>query len=140
VTIGRTANLTRPLNGRSACHYCGPCERGCVTKSYFNSAFTTMADALATGNCTHIPDAMVYKVLMDSDRDRAKGVLYIDRNTREPREVHGRVVVLCAQSLESVRILLNSANSQYPNGLANSSGVLGRYLMDHIWVGGGVVM
>src|SRR5207237_5941381 len=70
-------------------------------------------------------------------RNRAKGVLYIDRNTREPREVHGRVVVLCAQSLESVRILFNSANSHYPKGLVNSSGVLGHYLMDHIWVGGG---
>ena len=136
-TLGRSANITRPINGRAACHYCGPCDRGCVTHSYFNSAFTTVADALKTGKCTHIPNAMVYKVLMDSDRNCAKGVLYIDRNTREPREVWGRVVVLCAQSLESVRILLNSANSQHPNGLANSSGVLGHYLMDHIWVGGG---
>jgi choline dehydrogenase-like flavoprotein len=59
-------------------------------------------------------------------------VLYIDRVTHEPREVRGRVVVLCAQALESVRILFNSANRQYPNGLANSSGVLGHYLMDHI--------
>jgi choline dehydrogenase-like flavoprotein len=80
---------------------------------------------------------MVYKVLMDSERNRAKGVLYIDRITHEPREVYGRVVILCAQSLESVRILFNSANRQYPNGLANSSGVLGHYLMDHIFVGGG---
>jgi glucoside 3-dehydrogenase (cytochrome c) catalytic subunit len=137
VTPTRTANLTRPVNGRPACHYCGPCDRGCVTRSYFNSAFTTVADALQTGNCTHIPNAMVYKVLMDADRNRARGVLYIDRVTRQPREVHGKAVVLCAQSLESVRILLNSANSQYPNGLANSSGALGHYLMDHVWVGGG---
>ena len=55
ITIGRTANLTRPLNGRSACHYCGPCERGCVTRSYFNSALTTVPDAIATGNCTLSP-------------------------------------------------------------------------------------
>ncbi|HEV2379307.1 MAG TPA: GMC family oxidoreductase [Terriglobia bacterium] len=132
----RSANITRAINGRAACHYCGPCERGCVTHSYFNAAFTTVADALKSGNCTHIPNAMVYKVLMDSDRNRAKGVLYIDRITRQPKEVNARAVVLCAQALESTRILLNSANPQYSNGLANSSGVLGHYLMDHIMGGG----
>jgi len=136
VTLGRSANLTQPTNGRAPCHYCGPCERGCVTHSYFNSFFTTVADALKSGKCTHIPNAMVYKVLMDPDRNRAKGLLYIDRNTRQPREIYGRVVALCAQSLESVRILFNSADRQYPNGLANSSGVLGHYLMDHITGGG----
>ncbi len=137
LTPTRSANITRPINGRAACHYCGPCERGCVTHSYFNSYFTTVADALKSGNCTHIPDAMVYKVLMDTERNRAKGLLYIDRNTREGKEVYGRVVILCAQSLESVRILFDSANRQYPNGLANSSGVMGHYLMDHIMGGGG---
>jgi len=137
LTPSRSANITRGINGRAPCHYCGPCERGCVTHSYFNSAFTTVADALKSGNCTHIPNAMGYKVLMDSDRNRAKGLLYIDRITRQPKEVYERAVVLCAQSLESVRILLNSANTQYPNGLANSSGVLGHYLMDHIMGGGG---
>jgi choline dehydrogenase-like flavoprotein len=137
VTLGRSANLTRPTNGRAACHYCGPCERGCMTKSYFNAAFTTVSDALATGRCTLITNAMVYKVLMDAERNRATGVLYIDRLTREPREVYGRVVVLCAQALESTRILLNSATRDYANGLANSSGALGRYLQDHLWVAGG---
>ncbi|HKS91221.1 MAG TPA: GMC family oxidoreductase, partial [Tepidiformaceae bacterium] len=137
LTPSRSANITRGINGRAPCHYCGPCERGCVTHSYFNSAFTTVADALKSGNCTHIANAMAYQVLMDSDRNRAKGVLYIDRITRQPKEVYARAVVLCAQSLESVRILLNSANTQYPNGLANSSGVLGHYLMDHIMGGGG---
>jgi choline dehydrogenase-like flavoprotein len=133
----RSANLTKAINGRAACHYCGPCERGCVTHSYFNSAFTTVADAVKSGNCTHINNAMGYKVLMDSTgRNRARGVLYIDRITRQPQEVNARAVVLCAQSLESVRILLNSANSQFPNGLCNSSGVLGHYLMDHIMGGG----
>jgi choline dehydrogenase-like flavoprotein len=139
VTIGRVANVTREHRGRAPCHYCNPCERGCVTHSYFNSAFTTVADALASGNCTHVPNAMVYKVLMDSERHRATGVLYIDRETRQPRELRARAVVLCAQALESARILLNSRTRQYPNGLANSSGVLGRYLMDHIWVGGGAM-
>jgi choline dehydrogenase-like flavoprotein len=137
ITIGRTAILTTPLNGRAACHYCGPCERGCATHSYFNSAFTTVKDALATGNCTLVTDAMVYQVMMDGDHRRATGVRFVDRRTRETKEIRGRVVVLCAQALESVRILLNSKTTRQPEGLANSSGVLGRYLMDHLWVAGG---
>jgi choline dehydrogenase-like flavoprotein len=139
ITIGRTAILTRPLNGRAACHYCGPCERGCATHSYFNAAFTTVADALASGNCTLVTNAMVYQVLMDRGERRAAGVRYVDRLTRETREIRGRVVVLCAQALESIRILLNSKTPGQPEGLANSSGVLGRYLMDHLWVAGGAV-
>ena len=137
VTIGRSANLTRPINDRAACHYCGPCERGCVTHSYFNSAFTTVADALKTGNTTLITNAMVYKVLTDRTTGKATGVMYIDRNTREVKEVRGRAVVLCAQALETARILFNSATPDAPGGLANSSGVLGHYLMDHLWVTGG---
>jgi choline dehydrogenase-like flavoprotein len=133
VTIGRAANITRPINGRGACHYCGPCEHGCVTQSYFNAAFTTVADALKSGNTTLITDAMVYRVLTDPSTHRATGVMYIDRVTRQVREVRARAVLLCAQALESARILLNSAEG----GLANSSGVLGHYLMDHTWVAGG---
>jgi glucoside 3-dehydrogenase (cytochrome c) catalytic subunit len=133
----RSANLTKPINGRGPCHYCGPCERGCITHSYFNSAFTTVADAIASGNCTLISNAMAYKVLMDPERNRARGILYIDRNSRQAREVYARTVILCAQSQESVRILLNSATTQYANGLANSSGVLGHYLTAHVRSGGG---
>lgn len=137
VTIGRVANITKPLNGRAPCHYCGPCYWGCVTNSYFNSAFTTVADALASGRCTHVPNAMVHKVLTDPDTNRATGLLYVDRVTREPKEIRGRVVVLCAQALESARILLNSKGHRNPGGLGNSSGALGHYLMDHLWVAGG---
>jgi choline dehydrogenase-like flavoprotein len=137
LTIGRVANLTKPINGRAACHYCGPCERGCITHSYFNSAFTTVADALKTGRCTHIPNAMVYQVLMDPATSKARGVVYVDRVTRQVREVRAKVVVLCAQALESVRILFNSATKGHEGGLGNSSGVLGQYLMDHMWVAGG---
>ena len=136
VTPTRTANITKPTNGRAPCHYCGPCHQGCVTHSYFNSSFTTVADALASGNCTLIPNAMVYQILMDKERNRARGILYIDRNTRETREVEADIVVLSAQALESVRILFNSASRQYPKGLANSSGALGHYLMDHVMGGG----
>src|SRR5256885_2309237 len=126
VTPTRSANLTRSLKGRSACHYCGPCERGCQSRSYFNSAFTTVADALKSGNCTLISNAMVHQVLMDTGSNRARGVSYVDRNTRETREVFGRVVILCAQAQESVRILLNSVSRQHPAGLANSRGLLGQ--------------
>jgi choline dehydrogenase-like flavoprotein len=108
-----------------------------MTHSYFNAAFTTVADALKTGNCTLVQNAMVYKVLVDPLTHSARGVLYIDRVTREPREVRAKVVVLCAQALESARILLNSASEQDPGGLANSSGAVGHYLMDHLWVAGG---
>src|SRR2546430_1368993 len=137
VTPARVANLTQPLNSRGPCHYCGPCERGCMTHSYFNSAFTTVADALASGNCTLISNAMVYKVLVDAAHNRANGVLYIDRVTRQPQELLSRVVILCAQAQESVRILLNSATREFANGLANSSGVLGHYLTAHVRSAGG---
>ncbi len=113
VTPARVANLTKSINGRAKCHYCGPCHRGCVTHSYFNSAFTTVADAVKSGNCTLISNAMVSQVLMDHDRNRATGVIYLDRITHQPREIHARTLVLCAQTYESVRILLNSANPQW---------------------------
>lgn len=136
-TAARIANLTRSINGRGECHYCGPCQRGCITHSYFNSAFTTVADALKSGNCTLISNAMAYQVLMNNDRNTARGILYVDRNTHESREIYARCVVLCAQALESTRILLNSANPRYPNGLANSSGVLGHYLTATVVSAGG---
>lgn len=131
VTIGRSANLTAPLRGRAPCHYCGPCERGCMTHSYFNSPTYTIAAAQATGRLTLLTDAVVSHVTTDLETGLATGVRYVHRLTREPRELSGRIVILCAQSLESVRILFNSATRQFPNGLANSSGCLGHYLMDH---------
>jgi choline dehydrogenase-like flavoprotein len=137
VTLARSANLTRPINGRGPCHYCGPCERGCMTHSYFNAAFTTVPDALRTGNCALISNAMVHKVLMDDGSNRATGVLFVDRNTKQTRELQARVVLLCAQTQESTRILLNSSTREYPEGLANSSGALGHYLTAHVRSGGG---
>ncbi len=131
VTIGRTANLTTAVNGRASCHYCGPCERGCVTHSYFNATFTTVADAVKTGKTTLITDAMVHQVLMDPERHRATGIRYIDRTTRQVHELRARAVVVCAQMFESMRILFNSATRQDPGGLGNSSGLLGKFLMVH---------
>ena len=131
VTIGRTAILTKNHNGRAACHYCGPCERGCATFSYFSSPFTTVADALKSGNCTLVTNAVVSHVDMDPKKDRARGVTYIDRITRKSYQVSARAVILCAQALESTRILLNSTTATHSDGLGNSSGLLGKYLMDH---------
>jgi choline dehydrogenase-like flavoprotein len=136
LTIGRAAIVTQPHNGRAPCHYCGPCERGCSTFSYFSSPFTTVKDALKSGNCTLITNAVVSHVDMDGGANKARGVTYIDRLTKETKEVRGKAVILCAQALESTRILLNSSTPEYPNGLANSSGVLGHYLMDHVAGGG----
>ncbi|HSC44952.1 MAG TPA: GMC family oxidoreductase [Candidatus Acidoferrum sp.] len=136
VTIGRAAIVTQAHNGRLPCHYCGPCERGCSTFSYFSSPFTTVKDALASGNCTLITNAVVSHVDMDNATNKARGVTYVDRMTRQVKEVRAKSVILCAQALESTRILLNSSTQEHPNGLGNSSGALGHYLMDHV-VGGG---
>ena len=131
ITIGRVAMLTKNHNGRLACHYCGPCERGCVTFSYFSSPFTTVADAVKSGNCKLITNAVVSHVDMNDGESKARGVTYVDRVTHKTYQVRARAVMLCAQALESTRILLNSKTREYANGLANSSGALGHYLMDH---------
>ena len=128
VTMGRAAILTKPQNGRQACHYCGPCERGCITRSYFNSVTTTIPDAIKTGRLTLITDAVAANIVM-ADGGKAKGVRYIDAETKNERTVNGKLVILCASTLESTRLLLNSS-------ICNSSGVLGHYLMDHIYGGG----
>ncbi len=127
VTMGRAAVLTKAQNGRQACHYCGPCERGCTTFSYFNSVTTTIPDAVKTGRLTLLTDAVAARVNVKDGK--ARSVTYIDSASRTEREARGKVVVLCASTLESTRLLLNSE-------ICNSSGVLGRYLMDHIFHGG----
>ena len=129
MTIGRTAVLTQPHKGRQACHYCGPCERGCITRSYFSSLNATLPVAAATGRMTLRPDSVVRSLLYEDGR--ATGALVIDRESHEAIEFSARLVFLCASALESTRILLNSSNEEYADGLANSSGVLGHYLMDH---------
>ncbi|MFQ5738653.1 MAG: GMC family oxidoreductase [Acidobacteriota bacterium] len=131
VTIGRCAVLTREHNGRGACHYCGPCERGCISFSYFSSPFTTVADALDSGHCRLFTDAVVSHLNMDPETRRCRGVSYVNRLTHQTYDVSARAVILCAQALESTRILLNSASREWPEGAGNSSGLLGHYLMDH---------
>ncbi|MFN7995906.1 MAG: GMC family oxidoreductase [Bryobacteraceae bacterium] len=136
----RSANLTVPHNGRPACHYCDQCQRGCYTASYFNSPSVTLPDAARTGRFTLVSDAIVSHVSMN-DHGKATGVVFLDRNTRAERQARGRIVILAASALESTRILLNSRSSRYPEGVGGSSGVLGRYLMDHFTLehGGGIL-
>ncbi len=93
VTIGRVAILTQPLNGRQPCHYCGPCEQGCSTNSYFSSPYTTVKDAAATGRMTLITDAVASHIIIDKTTGKASGMAFIDRQTRTPREVKAKIVV-----------------------------------------------
>jgi len=136
LTIGRCAILTTEHRGRAACHYCGTCERGCTTHSYFSSLAATLPAARATGRMTLRPWSVVHSVIYDPRRARASGVRVIDAQTRETHEFRARIVFLCASALESARILLNSRTERWPQGLANSSGQLGRNLMDHTMGGG----
>ena len=131
MTIGRVAILTKGHNGRLPCHYCGSCEKGCVTHSYFNSIGSTLPAARRTGNLTLRPNSVVSEVLYDAKRSRVRGVRVIDAVTMQEREYTGRIVFLCASAIESVRLLLNSRSTRFPDGLGNSSGTLGRYVMDH---------
>ena len=136
LTIGRVATLTEGKGERAACHYCGPCHRGCITRSYFSSVNATLPAARATGRMTLRPWSIAHSLVYDPRRGRVSAVRVIDARTREQREYRGRIVFLCASALESARILLNSATTRFPDGLANSSGQVGRNIMDHIKWGG----
>jgi choline dehydrogenase-like flavoprotein len=131
LTIGRTAVLTRTHRGRAACHYCGVCHRGCITQSYFSSLNSTLPAAQKTRRLTIRPYSVVHSLIFDPAMRRVTGVRVIDAQTKNTQEFKGKIVFLCASTLESTRILLNSSSSEFPNGLANSSGELGRNLMDH---------
>ena len=125
----RLSILTKPLNGRAQCHYCGQCNRGCTVKANFSSPDVLLAPALATGRLTLLTNAMVREVTVGTD-GLATGVSYIDKRTGADRHVRARIVVLAASACESARILMNSKSSRFPQGLANSSGTLGKYLTD----------
>src|SRR5579863_9160511 len=127
----RLAVLTKSLNGRPACHYCGQCGRGCTTGSNFSSSQVLIPPAMETGKLTLITGAMAREILVGKD-GKAEGVSYVDKSTRTEKRVHARAVVVAASACESARLLLNSRSSQFPNGLANSSGTVGRYLTDSV--------
>jgi len=125
----RLSILTRPLNDRPACHYCGQCGRGCATHSNFSSPSVLLPPALATGRLHIITNAMAREVLSD-ESGLAAGVSYVNRSDRRDYAVRARTVVLAASACESARLLLNSKSSRFPDGLANSSGTVGRSLTD----------
>jgi len=125
----RMSILTRPLNGRPACHYCGQCGRGCATHSNFSSTSVLIPPALATGKLRIITNAMAREVTTGSD-GLATGVSYVNTIDRREYQVRARIVVLAASACESARLLLNSKSARFPDGLANSSGTVGKYLTD----------
>ncbi|MCU0647199.1 MAG: GMC family oxidoreductase [Gemmatimonadaceae bacterium] len=126
--------LAESMRSRQACFYATPCGRGCSIKANFQSTTVLLPPALATGNVDIVPDAMVREVTVDKT-GRATGVHYIDKTTRQDRHVQARVVVLAASACETARILLNSKSSLFPNGLANETGLVGKYLMDTVGAG-----
>jgi choline dehydrogenase-like flavoprotein len=131
IVAGRRAVLTRAQNGHPACHYCGACGKGCDVGAFFNSSDYLIEPAFATGKLEVVNNAVVARVLVD-DKGRANGVQYFDRNTKEEHKISARVVVVAASTIDSTRILLNSKSSAYPNGIGNSSDVIGRYLTEQI--------
>jgi choline dehydrogenase-like flavoprotein len=127
----RLAILTVPLNGRPACHYCAQCGRGCLTASNFSSSQVMIPVAQATGRFTMIANAMAREIVVGKN-GKAEAVSYIDKTTRREDRVYAKAVVVAASSCESARLLLNSRSATFPEGLANSSGVVGRYLTDSV--------
>ncbi|HYZ84205.1 MAG TPA: GMC family oxidoreductase [Bryobacteraceae bacterium] len=125
----RMAIITKPLNGRAACHYCGQCGRGCVTASNYSSSQVQIMPAMKTGKLKIFPNAMARELITDG-AGKVTAVSYIDKATRTEQQIKCRTVVLAASACETARLLLNSRGPGHTNGLANSSGVVGRYLTD----------
>jgi choline dehydrogenase-like flavoprotein len=132
VIPSRLSMLTRPLpnnKDRGACFFCGQCNRGCQVYADFSSSSVLIKPALATGNVDVIPNSMVREVITN-DEGIATGVSFIHKEEMQEYTVNAKVVVLAASACESARLLLNSKSSKHPNGLANSSNVVGKYLHD----------
>jgi choline dehydrogenase-like flavoprotein len=133
LTIGRAANLTRakPEQGRAPCQYRNICSRGCSYGAYFSTQSSTLPAAQATGNLTLLTDSLVERVDYDPALKRVSGVSVLDTKTRKRSKHRARIVFLCAGAFNTVALMLRSVSDEFPNGLSNSSGVLGRYIMDH---------
>jgi len=123
--------IAADMQRRAACFWATPCGRGCSIRANYQSPTVHLPPALASGQLDILTDAMVHEVTLGKD-GRARGVRFVDKRTAKQRDVTARAVVLAASACESVRILLNSKSAQFPNGLANSSGKLGKYLMDTV--------
>jgi choline dehydrogenase-like flavoprotein len=127
----RQAVTTVARNGRPPCHYCGQCGRGCMTASNYAASYVQIFPAMKTGKVQVVANAMARELITD-DSGKVTAVSYIDKDTGSERQVRCRTVVLAASCCESTRLLLNSKSSRHPQGLANSSGKVGRYLMDTV--------
>jgi choline dehydrogenase-like flavoprotein len=127
----RMAMLTKSINGRAACHYCGQCGRGCQTASAFSSSQAMIFPAMKTGHLTMFTGAMARELVTDGS-GKVTAVSYVDKASRSERAVRCRAVVVAASACESARLLLNSKSARFPNGIANSSDVVGRNLTDSV--------
>ena len=126
------AVLSKPYDNRLACHYCGACNFGCDTASRFSTLEVLFPKLQKMKNFTLRTNAAVHRVLLDPSTGKARGVSFIDTTNKMEYEAYGKTVVLGASMVESIRILFNSRTREFPQGLANSSGTLGRYLMEHV--------
>jgi choline dehydrogenase-like flavoprotein len=131
VIIGRTANLTKPVQGRGQCMARDLCHRGCPFGAYFSTNASTMPAAFATGNLTVRPYSLVNRVLYDEQKKLASGVEIIDTQTNKVESFYAKIIFLNASTVATAAILLNSVSSRFPNGLGNGSDQVGRNLMDH---------
>jgi choline dehydrogenase-like flavoprotein len=129
--IGRVANLTQAHNNRGQCQSRNICARGCSFGAYFSTQSATLPAAVATGNLTLRPHSIVHHILYDKDKKRARGVLVVDAETGQTVEFEAKVVFLCASTLSTTQILLQSVEESFPDGIGNRSGQLGHNLMDH---------
>jgi choline dehydrogenase-like flavoprotein len=130
VIPSRLSILTKKINDeRGACFYCNQCNRGCQVYADFSSSSVLVNPALKTGNVDVVANAMAREVITGPD-GLAKAVSYVSKDDMQEYQVNGRVVILAASACESARLMLNSKSAQHPNGLGNSSNVVGKYLHD----------
>lgn len=129
--IGRSANITAPLEGRTNCQYRNKCWRGCPFGSYFSTQSSTLPAAMKTGNLTLRPFSIVTQINYDKDTKKASGVQILDAMDNQTYDYKAKIVFLCASAFNSTWILMNSATDIWPEGLGSSSGELGHNVMDH---------
>jgi len=130
----RMAMLTKSINGRAACHYCGQCGRGCISASAFSSSQAMVFPAMKTGKLTLVTGAMARELVTDAS-GKVVAVSYVDKATRSEKQVRCKAVVVAASACESARLLLNSKSPRFPNGIGNGSGQVGRNLTDSVGYG-----
>ena len=133
VTAGRVAHITsdKKYDGRSKCQFRNRCIRGCPFGGYFSSVSSTLPAAERTGNMTLRANSIVHEVIYDAATGKASGVKVIDKETKESMVFNAKIVFLCASSMASSAILMQSKSERFPNGLGNDSDQLGRNIMDH---------